>query len=155
MANFRLRGSLNGEDIVGVVKDVVSGTAASISIGDLVVPDDGDAGYVRLIADGEVIAAAYRVYLAVSDSDETAGEDGTVKLLYAPNMVLEGTAATPANLAQAVIDTIVTVDVSGDDITVDENDTTNGFLRIKRPEGGAGNFDTDDGIMEVIANPTN
>jgi hypothetical protein len=155
MADFRFRGTLNGEDAVGVVKDVVAGTAASIAIGDLVIPDDVNPGYVRLIANAEVIAAAYRVYIALSASDETAGVDGTVKLQYAPNMILEGTATTPANLVQAVIDTLVTVDVNTGVITVDENDTANGFLRIKRPQGGAGNFETTSGVMEVIANPTN
>jgi hypothetical protein len=51
-----------------------------------------------------------------------------------------------------VIDTKVTVDVSNGTITIDENDTTNGWLRIRRPEGGAVNFDTTGGIVEVICN---
>lgn len=150
--DFRFRGTLSGEDAISEVKDVKSGTAASIDEGDLVIPDNGNAGYVRKVADGEVITQAYRVYYAISASTETAGADGTVKVMYAPGMILEGKAKTPANLAQAVIDTKVTVDVDTGVITVDENDTTNGFLRIKRPEGGASKFDTTNGIIEVICN---
>lgn len=149
--DFRFRGTLSGEDAISEVKDVKAGTAASIDEGDLVIPDNSNAGYVRKVADGEVITQAYRVYYAISASTETAGADGTVKVMYAPGMILEGKATTPGNLAQAVIDTKVTVDVSTA-ITIDENDTTNGFLRIKRPEGGASKFDTTNGIIEVICN---
>ena len=151
--DFRFIGTLTGDDAVSVVKDVKAGAAATIAPGDLVIPDDGNAGYVRKVADGEVSTAAIRVYYAVSTSTDTAGADGTVKLLYAPNMVLQGTATTAANLVQAVIDTKVTVDVTAGVITIDENDTTNGFLRIKRPQGGAANFDTTNGLnVEVICN---
>ena len=150
--DFISRGTVNGETITGKIKDVKAGAVGSIAKGDLVIPDDGNAGYVRKIADGEVVAAAYRVYLAISDSSDTVAADGTVELEYAPGMILEGTATTKANLVQAVIDTKVTVDVAAGVITVDENDTTNGFLRIARPSGGAANFDTTDGKLLVIAN---
>lgn len=151
--DFRFIGGKNGIDAVGVVKDVKAGAASTIKTGDLVIPDDGNPGYVRKVATGETSATATRVYFAVSASNETVGADGTVKLLYGPNMILAGTATTPANLVQAVIDTKVTVDVTTGTITIDENDTTNGFLRIARPADGVAGFDTTNGYdVAVICN---
>ncbi len=150
--DFKLIGTLNGESTTGVVKDVKAGAVASIAIGDLVIPDDGNDGYVRKVANGENSTTATRVYIATSNSSDTASADGTVELVTAPGMILEGTATTKANLAQGVIDTKVTVDVAAGVITIDEDDTTNGFLRIRRPAGGAANFDTTNGVIEVIAN---
>lgn len=150
--DFIVKGTLNGETVTSVEKDVKAGAVGSIEIGDMVIPDDGNAGYVRKVADGEVSTDATRVYIAITNSTDTATADGVVTLEYAPGMIIEGTATTKANLVQAVIDTKVTVDVAAGVITVDENDTTTGFLRIARPAGGADNFDTTYGKVLVIAN---
>lgn len=152
MADFQYKGSLSQDRFITLTKDVKSGTAASIAIGDLVRDDDGNAGYVKLGANGDTSTLAPRVYLAVSASDETAGADGTVEVIYAKDMILEGTATTPANLTQAVIDTKVTLDVSTGVQKIDENDTTTGFMRIRRPHRGAAYFDTTNGVCEVIVN---
>lgn len=156
--DFTVLGSLSGHEVVGVTKDVIAGVVGSIVAGDLVVPDDGNAGYVRLGANGDTSTIALRTYVAVSTSTDTVAADGTVELVWAPNMVLQGTATTPANLIQAVIDTKVTLDVAAGVQTIDENDTTTGFMRIMRPlgtngsAGGVGDFETTSGVMQVIVN---
>ena len=154
--DFRFDGSeIPNVGPISVVKDVVAGTAASIDEGDLFRVDDGNPGYVKKCADGDTsVLTLNKVYLCTKASTETAGADGVVHGITCPSMRLKGTAATPANLLQAVIDTRVTLDVSGAQ-TIDEDDTTNGFLRIVRPEGGAANFDTTNGYDTlVIANET-
>lgn len=152
MSNFRFKGTLNGEQANTVVESVKAGTTASIAIGDLVTPDDGNAGYVKKGANGATSTIAVRTYLAVSASNETSGADGTVTLVTAPNMVLEGTATTPGNIAQAVLNTKVTLDVSNGVQTIDENDTTTGFMRILRPDAGVGEYSTTTGIIRVAVN---
>jgi len=148
----RLAGKVESASVVTEVKDVKLGGTASIEIGDMVVPDDGNAGYVRKVANGDTSTIATRVYRAVSASNETASADGTVKVQYARNMRLHIKATTPANLTQARIDTKVTVDVANGVITADEDDTTTGFMRIERPQGGAANFDTTNGQITVVVN---
>jgi hypothetical protein len=152
--DFRYKGSIYPNiTATEEVKDVKSGTAASIASGDMVRVDDGNPGYVKLGANGDTSTLTPRAFLAISASDETAGADGTVKVISCPGMVLEGTATTAANLLQAVIDTRVTLDVAGGVQTIDENDTTTGFMRILRPAGGAANFDTTNGRgVEVVVN---
>ena len=152
MANFRFKGTLYGAQANTVVESVKSGTTASIAKGDLVTPDDGNAGYVKKGANGATATIAVRTYLAVSASTETSGADGTVTLVTAPNMVLEGTATTPGNIAQAVLNTKVTLDVSNGVQTVDENDTSTGFMRILRPDEGVGGYSTTTGIIRVAVN---
>lgn len=148
----------NGSEIpnvgpVSVVKDVKSGGAATIAVGQLFREDDGNAGYVKLCANGDTdTLTKNRVYLCTKASTDTAAADGVVHGIWCPSMRLEGLCTTPANLLQAVIDTRVTLDVSGSVQKVDENDTANGFMRIVRPEGGAANFDTTNGVLTVIVN---
>jgi hypothetical protein len=144
--DFRFKGSLVADNkLVCLKKDVKSGTAASIVAGDMVRDDDGNAGYVKLGVNGDTSTLTPRAYLAVSTSTETAGANGSVYVVFCKSMVLEGTATTAANLLQAVIDTKVTLDVSGGVQTIDENDTTTGFMRILRPATGAAGFDTTNG----------
>ena len=150
--DFRFDGSeIPNVGPVSVVKDVVSGTAASIDEGDLFREDDGNPGYVKKCANGDTDTLTLnRVYYCTKQSTETAGADGTVQGIWCPSMRLKGTPTTPANLLQAVIDTRVTLDVSGGTQKIDENDTTNGFMRIVRPEGGASNFDTTNGYDTLV-----
>jgi len=152
---FKFKGSLyNAPTAPAEPLDVKSGTSASINPGDLVRIDDGNPGYVKKCADGDTNTLCLeKVWLAVSDSTESAGADGTVYAITCPHMVLSGTATTPANLLQAVINTRVTLDVSTGVQTIDENDTTNGFMRILRPAGGAASFDTTNGYnVDVVVN---
>jgi hypothetical protein len=152
--DFRFKGSLVADNqLVCLKKDVKSGTAASIATGDMVRDDDGNAGYVKLGANGDTSTLTPRAYLAVSASTETAGADGYVYVIFCKSMVLEGTSTTAANLLQAVIDTKVTLDVAAGVQTIDENDTTTGYMRILRPVGGASKFDTTNGRgVEVCVN---
>ena len=154
MANFRFKGSeIPNVVATSVVKDVKSGTAGSILVGDVFRLDDGNPGYVKKGANGDTSTLNPIVYFCTKVSTETAGADGVVHGITCPKMVLEGTAATPANLLQAVIDTKVTLDVSSTVQKIDENDTTTGYMRIRRPEGGASDFDTTNGYnVEVVVN---
>lgn len=152
--DFRFKGSLYAnQQAICETKDVKSGGAATIDEGDIVRLDDGNPGYVKKGADGDTSTLTPICYLAVSASDETPGADGTVKVIHCPGMILEGTARTAGNLTQARIDTRVTLDVSSSIQYIDENDTTTGYMRIRRPEGGAANFDTTNGRnVEVVVN---
>ncbi len=152
--DFRFKGSLYAnQQAICETKDVKSGAAASIDEGDIVRLDDGNPGYVKKGANGDTSTLTPVCYLAISASTDTAGADGTVKVIHCPGMILEGTATTPANLLQAVIDTRVTLDVDTSVQYIDENDSTTGFMRIRRPEGGASKFDTTNGRnVEVVVN---
>ena len=149
----------NGSEIPGIIpttetKDVKAGGAATIAIGDMVREDDGNPGYVKKGADGDTdTLTKNRVYLAIGASDETAGADGTVKVMWCPYMRLLGTVDDVADLVQAIVDTRVTLEVDTGVQKIDADDTTNGFMRIKRPEGGIANWDTTNGYnVEVIVN---
>lgn len=155
--DFRFLGSkVPNASPMGVVKDVILGTAASISVGQLFRHDNGDAGYVMLAANGDTDTLTLnRVYLCTKASTETAAADGVVEGIWAPSMRLLGTVTTPGNLAQAVIDSRVTLDVAAGVQKIDENDTSNGFMRIARPLTGADGFDSTNGYdTEVIVNET-
>jgi len=154
MGDFKFNGSLYGLEAPSETLDVVAGGTATVAIGDLVRIDDGNAGYVKKCANGDTNTLCLeKVWLAVSASDETASADGTVKAMTCPYMRLLGTVTTPANLLQALINTRVTLDVSAGTQKIDENHTTNGFMRIKRPVGGASCFDTTNGYdTEVVVN---
>ena len=150
--NFTLEGTLSGEQPTAVVKDVYAGAVGSVKVGDLFIPDNSHAGYVRALANGEASTYAIRVYYCTKLSTDTVAANGVVHGVYAKEMILGGTVTTPANLAQAVIDTKVTMDLSGTTFTVDENDTSSGFMRIVRPDGGYLNFNTTTGAVKVIVN---
>jgi len=152
--NFEYRGVVEGSaSPVSMKKDVKSGAVGSINFGDLVRADDGNPGYVKKGANGDTLTLAPKAFYAISTSTDTAGADGYVYVLSGDNMVLSGTATTPANLSQARIDTSVTLDTSGDAQTIDENDTTTGFMKIRRPIAGASGFDTTNGYgVEVVVN---
>lgn len=123
-------GADGGEPIV-LEFDVKSGAVATIARRDLVVRDSGNAGYVKKAANGESNTAAW-IGVAVTNSTETASADGVVEVAFHPSglkVVMAPT--TPGNLAQAIKLTLVTLDVDGSgNQTVDENDTTNGALRV-------------------------
>lgn len=109
--------------------DVKSGTAGSIEPGMLVVKDGSNAGYVAAGANGATTSAIV-VGVAASTSTETASLDGKVLVESAPVILAQMFATTPGNLSQAVKLTACTLDVSSGAYTIDENDTTNGFIRL-------------------------
>lgn len=117
--------------------DVKSGTAGSIEPGMLVVKDGSNAGYVAAGANGATTSAIV-VGVAASTSSETASADGKVLVESAPYFLAQMFATTPGNLSQAVKLTACTLDVSSGSYTVDENDTTNGFIRIYSYDSATG-----------------
>jgi len=136
---------------VSVVKDVVAGTAGTTLVGDLFRYDDGNAGYFKKCANGDTdVLTLNRVYLCTKQSTETAIADGVVEGIWCPSMRLKGTPSDASALVQAVIETRVTLDISGTTQLIDEGDSTNGFMRIMRPEGGADNFDTTNGYNTLV-----
>lgn len=141
--DFDAIGSLCGEEVVSRQFDVKSGAAASIDVGDLVIVDGGNAGYVKKAADGAANSAEW-IGRAVTTSTDTASADGVVTVEFAPSgLVVRGLATTPGNFAQAIKNTRVTLDVSGGVQKVDENDTTNGVLRILA-------YDTTNSTIDVV-----
>jgi hypothetical protein len=128
---------LNDQDVklVGATPDVLtlavkSGTTATVKMGDLIVVDASNAGYVSKAPNGASSTLTW-VGVALGASDETTSADGTVDVRVSKaGLVVELDATTPSNLAQALIGTKVTLDVSGGVQKVDENDTSNGILTI-------------------------
>ena len=128
--DFRTVGTMDGSQPVTRTFDVKSGAAASIAVGDLVVVDGGNAGYVAGAGNGAASTSTW-IGRAVSTSTDTASADGVVDVEFSPaGLIVRGTPTTPGNLAQAIKGTKVTLDVSGGTQTVDENDTTNGILTV-------------------------
>lgn len=128
--DFRIVGTLDGNEPTTASFDVKSGAAASIEAGDLVIVDGGNAGYVKKAADGASSTAEW-IGMATGASTDTASADGTVQVAFSgAGLIVRGQATTPGNFAQAIKRTRVTLDVSGGVQKVDENDTSNGVLRI-------------------------
>ena len=126
MSDFQYVGTLGGVAYETRTIDVVAGTTASISIGDLVTVANG---YAAKVANGGC-AADGRYGLAMSDSTETTTADGSVQVIFCPSgLLVMGAATTPGNLAQGVLYDRVTLDVTAGVQTVDENDP-NGVLTI-------------------------
>jgi len=128
--DFDTVGTLDGSSPCTREFDVKSGAAASIEVGDLVTVDDGNAGYVKKAADGASNAREW-VGRACKASTDTASADGVVEVEFAPSgLIVRGLVTTVGNLAQTIIGTRVTLDVASGVQKVDENDTTNGVLRV-------------------------
>lgn len=142
--DFKIVGTLDGSEPTTRVFDVdASGSGATISKGDLVILDS-TAGYVKKAPDGAANTSQW-VGIATSDSDETGSVDGTVAVAFSTaGLVVRGAPTTPGNLALALKLTRVTLDVSGGGVqTVDENDTTNGVLRVLT-------YDTTNSTIDVV-----
>ncbi len=108
---------------------VKSGTAGSILPGMLVIVDGTNAGYVKAAPTGTA-STSVRVGIAIGTSSETAGADGTITVESSPELVVQMYAATPGNLVTATNLGKYTLDVTSGDYLLDENDTTNGFIRL-------------------------
>ena len=155
--NCFVLGDTSGRPIPTQILKVYQGAANTITPGDLLVPDNSNDGYWRIAADGEASTYAKEVAVATSTSTEGVSTNGTVQAHKGPNMRIAMVATTAANLSQAVAGDYVTLDVSDGVQTVDEDDTTNGFLEIENPETsspGSDSFDTTNGNIVVIANST-
>ena len=70
--------------------------------------------------------------IAAGPSDETAAAAGTVLVYRAPMLKFSAFATTPGNLAAGTLLTKVTLDVSGENFTIDEDDTVSGFVEIEK-----------------------
>ena len=115
--------TITGEPVAPVEYDVDAGAVATIATGN---PLADNSGYVTNVSTG----ATSMVGIAAGPSDETATADGKVNVYQAPWLRFNAVATTPANLAQTTKTTTVTIDVATADFTVDENDTSSGFVRI-------------------------
>lgn len=120
---------MNGEEIQPIQFDVDAGTAATIKLGHLVIFAASNQQYVLEATDG-LDSDGLVCGIAASDSTETASVDGTVLVYRAPALKATIEATTPGNLAATTKLNLVTLDVTGTVHTVDENDTTKGFIRI-------------------------
>ena len=112
-----------------VKAEIVAGTAASVKTGYLVIEDGGNAGYDKAAPDATDSTSTIKG-IAAGESTETAALDGRVEIVRAPVIIARMKATTPGNLARTVINTKCTLDVSSGSYTVDENDTSNGFIKI-------------------------
>lgn len=121
---------------------VKAGSAASIKAGEWVVQNTGgDVEYVTVATDGAANTSTW-VGVAATTSTDTAAADGEVYVFDNPDDKFVGKPTTAANLADALLLTQVTLDVSSSDQTIDENDTVNGTLIVK-------DYDTDRGEITV------
>ena len=102
---------------------VASGTTADIKEGMAVVISSNNMAEVSTGATSFGGIAATR-------SDETTTAAGTILVYRAPILKFHAYATTPGNLSSSTLLTKVTLDVSGDDHTIDENDTASGFVEI-------------------------
>lgn len=124
-------GSLGGAAVPTdpIPKTIKAGVLTSVRVGYLVKEDGGNAGYYLAGANGDSSSATIKG-VACTDSLDTVAADGNVDIVSAPTLICRMKATTPGNLARSVIGTKCTLDVSSGDYTVDENDTSSGFIEI-------------------------
>ena len=115
---------LAGNQVPAVEFPVASGTAASLLPGMAVVVSSNN---MAEVANGATAFGG----IAANTSTETAGVAGVVLVYRAPILKFHGYATTPGNLSSSTLLTKVTLDVSGNDHTIDENDTGSGFVEIE------------------------
>lgn len=126
--NFYNITGLNGETLVPVEAPVDAGAASTIDPGMSVTKAANR--YVEESTDSDT-SAVLSWGLAADSSTETASVDGVVLCYRAPVMLATVKATTPGNLATTTTLTLNTLDVTGTTHTVDENETTNGFILIR------------------------
>ena len=115
----------------------------AIQPGEFVVQDTaGDEEYVLAAADGAADSAVW-IGVAASADSVTATADGEVYVYDNPAYIFRGNPTTPGNLADSILNTKVTLDVTAGVQTVDEDDTVNGTLTIK-------GFDADAQTIDVM-----
>lgn len=127
-----------GQTPVATKYRVALGVAVSIKAGEFVTKDDED---VKIAVDGQSNTVNW-IGVAASDSTDTVLAKGSVYVYDDPAYLFRGEVTTSGNLAETVRNTEVTLDVTSSKHTIDENDTTNGALRII-------NYDSDAGTADV------
>ena len=125
--NFYAVTGINGETLVPVECPVAAGAAATIEPGMSVTKGTNTA--VAESANGAA-SSALIWGIGANTSTDTAGAAGVVLTYRAPVIACKCKATTPANLSAAIRYTLVTLDVAGTTHTVDENDTTTGWITI-------------------------
>lgn len=120
----------------------VQAGATPILVGEPVIVDGGNPGYVIAAPDGAGSTSSFAGLVAASDSTQTASADGIVTVYDDPEIIVRGKATTPANLPVANKLTKVTIDLTGGVYTFDEDDTVNGVATIV-------DFDTTAGTVDV------
>lgn len=109
---------------------VKSGTAASITVGNVVIEDKTNAGYVKAVGTAEVTNEDVVVGGAISTSTETASADGVVMVSdeLATQIFRGKTVGTPT---QAQVNSIVTITSAGDGTQkINEDNATGGVAKI-------------------------
>lgn len=120
----------------------------AIAVGDLVILGKTNAGYAEFCP-ATAVLTDFILGIATSAGTHTASANGVVEVAYSfAGMEVEGKVTTASNLARALVGTHVVLDVSSSVQTVDENDTTKGFIIIA--ENPDGRFDTTNGIQRFI-----
>ena len=114
-----------GNTVPTVSFPVAAGTAASIMEGMAVVISSNN---MAEVSNGATSFGG----IAAGPSDETASVAGTVLVHRAPALKFHAFATTPGNLSASTLLTKVTIDVSGNDHMIDENDTSSGFVEIEK-----------------------
>lgn len=113
-----------------VQRAVKAGAIASIEAGEPVIVDGSNAGYVKKPA-ADVDTDFVLVGFAVTTSTDVVATDGVVYVAMPdPGTIFRGKAKTPGSLAQAKVDTNVTIDLTSDVFTIDESTTTKGMCHI-------------------------
>jgi hypothetical protein len=121
----------NGLQAIPQEFDVDAGAAATIGRGAIVIFTSGGQ-YVTEGTNG-LTSAGDVVGIAAGPSDETASVDGKVLVYRSPALRANAVASVPANLeaADRLDKCTLDVDVTATgDHTVDESNTTNGWIRI-------------------------
>lgn len=108
---------------------VTAGAAASVASYGVPVKLGSTAGSYIPCANGDTSGIEF-LGVSTGPSTETASVNGTVEVVRAPVLRCKMKATTPSNLGATVIGTLCTLDVSSGSYTVDENDTTNGWIKI-------------------------
>jgi len=100
----------------------------------------GDVEYVTVAADASDTDDVW-VGIAASADTVTASADGEVYVYDDASVVYRGQAVTPGNLADTILNTKVTLELTNGVFEVDEDDTTKGVLLVKGYDASAGTVD--------------
>jgi hypothetical protein len=115
-----------------VVKKLVKAGSTAPEAGQWLVQNTGgDAEYAVLPSDGASTSQIWVGVVAQIVKAVTATVDGIYLVYDAAGNSFKGPVTTSSNLATSLLQTKVTLDVSSNDQTIDENDTTNGVLYIE------------------------
>lgn len=135
--DFHVVDPMDGSTPIATKYRVASGAAASIKAGEWVVQDTEN---VKLAVNGQSNTVNW-IGVAATDSNDTTTAKGNVWIFDNPQYIFRGAVTTSGNLAETVRNTEVTLDIASSVQTIDEDDTTNGTLRIVDYNADAGTAD--------------